>query len=323
MTFFDPRSAAAPSAAVIKTVPFNFRVGRWNLFSVRRPLAVIVADTGLPPPGWVPDAAQADGCLIMAAPVPIDPHLLAPRTGWTIRVFREYRRYLVDLTIGYEAYMAKFSAKTRSTLKRKLRKFDELSGGAAIWKQYRTKAELSEFLSLARDLSAKTYQHRLLGTGLPDSASFTAEVLGRAEDGQVRGFILFLEGRPVSYLYLPVRGSRVIYAFLGYDPAYATHSPGTVLQLLAMESLFAEPALTVFDFTQGEGQHKQLFSTHADVCADILFAKRRTTTSFVASAHSLFVRAEAWLSNWTSRVGLKDYLKRRFRRPAATSTDTP
>lgn len=38
-------------------------------------------------------------------------------------------------------------------------------------------------------------------------------------------------------------------------------TPGIVLQILALESLFTECRVLMFDFTEGEGQHKETFST--------------------------------------------------------------
>ena len=317
----DPTKAESAGAAPqsnLKKVPFNFRVGEWKLLSIARPLDVV--DLESPASDWLSPTGSADGYLIKGAKAPVDPAMMKPRDGWTARVFREYPRHLIDLTTGYETYLASFSSKSRSTLKRKLRKFHDLSGGKAQWTQFRTKEEVARFLPVARELSAKTYQERLLGAGLPTSDEFTADVLARAEHEEVRAYILFLHDRPVSYLYLPVEGGRVIYAYLGYDPAYAEHSPGIVLQMLALEALFAEPRLSIFDFTEGAGQHKQLFATHSEDCADVLFVKRATLTSAVATAHAGFTRAEAQLTRMLDRIGVKGYLKRLLRK-AATSTD--
>ena len=205
--------------------------------------------------------------------------------------------------------MAKFSAKTRSTLKRKLRKFQELSGGVIDWKAYRAPGEISAFLPLARGVSAKTYQERLLNAGLPGTPQFKEEALSRAARDAVRAYILFLHGRPVSYLYLPVEDGSVIYAYLGYDPEVAEHSPGTVLQLLAMESLFAERRFTAFDFTEGAGQHKELFATRVEHCLDVLILRRTLSTAMLSAAHAGFIRIEAALARLLDRLGLRQRLK--------------
>jgi len=65
---------------------------------------------------------------------------------------------LFDLSGSFDQYMVAFSGKTRSGLRRKLRKFAQISGGTIDWRQYRTPQELPIFFDLARTVSAKTYQ---------------------------------------------------------------------------------------------------------------------------------------------------------------------
>jgi CelD/BcsL family acetyltransferase involved in cellulose biosynthesis len=304
----------------VRNVPLNFQLGEWRMWSVARRLAVFECTdrTRSPRLDALPPIADADGYLIKSLPAPLDAQSTASRPGWFQRTLREYPRHLVDLTTGYEAYLAKFSGKTRSTLKRKLRKFQELSGGEIDWREYRTPEELASFFPLAQELSAKTYQERLLGAGLPDKPAFKEAALALAAQGAVRAYILFLDKKPVAYLYLPVEDGRVIYAYLGYDPMVGEHSPGTVLQLLSMERLFAEPGLTVFDFTEGAGQHKQLFATHTEQCADVLILRRRASTVALAYAHAAFTRAERGLAKALDTIGVKRRMKMMLRALAAS-----
>ena len=48
------------SAARVEKVPFNFRLGQWNLFSIARPLSVLEVEAGAVPPGWEPDPADSE-----------------------------------------------------------------------------------------------------------------------------------------------------------------------------------------------------------------------------------------------------------------------
>jgi CelD/BcsL family acetyltransferase involved in cellulose biosynthesis len=296
----------------IRNVPLNFQVGELRLFAVRSKLAVLECKHA-PPFESLPPLNGADGYMLKGIEAPVDAALLARRNGWLNRILREYPRHLVDLTTTYEEYLAKFSGKTRSTLKRKLRKFQDLSGGKIDWREYRTPEEISVFWPLAQDLSARTYQERLLDAGLPRSDEFKKTALQLAADGTLRAYLLFLDGRAVSYLYLPIDGDCVIYAYLGYDPAIADHSPGTVLQLLAMERLFAEPSVTLFDFTEGAGHHKQLFSTHMRQCADVIIQRRTMSLVLLTAAHIAFERVERMGSRTLEAMGLKRQVKRLLR----------
>lgn len=221
-----------------------------------------------------------------------------------------FHRRFIDLTTGFDAYLSKFSGKTRSTLRRKVKKFREASCGEIDWRAYRSPGEMEAFHAAARQVSKRTYQEKLFDAGLPEGQDFLAGLRARAEAGGVRGFILFLGGAPVSYLYLPIVDSRVIYGHLGFDPAYTPLSPGTVLQLLALESLFAEARLSLFDFTEGEGEHKRLFATHERLCGNVFYLRPTLRNRAIVRLH----RETRRLSDFTDRRLAQSNLKTRLKR---------
>jgi hypothetical protein len=65
-------------------------------------------------------------------------------------------------------------------------------------------------------LSALTYQERLLDAGLPADALGEMQDLARRD--AARAWLLFIDGRPASYLYAPAEGAALRYAYLGYHP---------------------------------------------------------------------------------------------------------
>src|SRR3546814_12668167 len=73
-------------------------------------------------------------------------------------LFRSY----ASLEDGFDAYLASFSGKSRSTLKRKLRKLAERSGGILDIRSFRAPEDVDAFHRDARGVSAKSYQGRLL-----------------------------------------------------------------------------------------------------------------------------------------------------------------
>lgn len=259
-------------------VALPLRIGARTLFTLRRrltrrTLSLDEALGGAPPD--LPELADGeDGCLVNALPAALADRLAARYPGLKPFVRQRYRRSYARLDQDFEAYLAGFSAKSRSTCKRKLRKFAELSGGALDLRSYRTEGEIGVFHALARRLSEKTYQERLLNAGLPAGPEALAEMRALARADRGRGWLLFVDGEPVAYLWAPAEGLTLIYAYLGYDPDFAEHSPGTVLQLEAMRQLMDEGKFRLFDFTEGEGQHKRLFATGGVDCVDLLLMRR-------------------------------------------------
>ena len=252
------------------------RIGARTLFTLRRrlvrlrlTLAEALAGTR---PTLPPLAPDQHGYLVTALPEAMAARLVQ---GSGLRAFvrQRYRRYHARLDQSFEDYLGSFSAKSRSTCKRKLKRFAERSGGSIDLRAFASEEEMVTFHRAARAVSALTYQERLLDAGLPDGAEALAQMRALARAGRARGWLLQLDGRPIAYLYAPAEGATLIYAYLGYDPEFADLSPGTVLQLEAMRQLMAERAFDQFDFTEGEGQHKRLFSTGAVDCVDLLLVR--------------------------------------------------
>jgi CelD/BcsL family acetyltransferase involved in cellulose biosynthesis len=258
-------------------IALPLRVGARTVARVKRRLVPVSVSLEQALAGEVPElpalAAGADGYLIRSLPADQLQQLTTAHSELRTFVRQRYRRSYASLEGGWETYLGTFSAKARSTLKRKVRKLAERSGGALDLRPYRSAAEMDQFYRHARTVSAKTYQERLLNAGLPEGDAFLGELRQRARQDAMRGWVLFLGGEPVSYLYAPAEGATLIYAFLGYDPDHAAFSPGTVLQFEAMRQLIEEGRFSLFDFTEGEGQHKLLFGTGMVECVDLLLVR--------------------------------------------------
>lgn len=287
------------------TAAIDFTLGARRLASVPRLLSTwsfaledVLAGTlpPAPPPG-------RDGVRVLSAPAAQLSAVAAHYPGLIAGGRQDYRRHYIDMGTGFAGYMERFSSKTRSTLRRKARKLAEDAGGYAVT-EHRTPAEIEAFLAAALPLSARTYQARLLDAGLPDSPEARRAMLEAGEDDRMRAFLLHAGGAAVAYLSLPVSGRTLVYAHLGYDPDWARLSVGTVLQMDALERLFAEDRFAWFDFTEGEGAHKEMFGTHSAECASLvlleptlanrtLLGARDAFDAGVASAKALAARSGA------------------------------
>ena len=255
--------------------PLRFQIGARTLLTARRRLVRIALSLDGVLAGAAPDLPplerRADGYVINSLPEALVGEVAAPASGLRPFVRQRYTRRFADLDAGFDAYLAGCSARSRATLLRKARRLAERSGGAIDIRVSRTPAEFEAFFAHARAISRKSYQERLLDAGLPEDSK--PAMLALAARDAARGFLLFLDDAPVSYLYLPARGETLIYAYLGYDPEWADLSPGAVLQLEAMRLLMAEGRFRRLDFTEGDGQHKRQFATGGVECVDLLLLR--------------------------------------------------
>ncbi len=277
--------------------PIRFQVGARTLISVPRKLLRVEQGLDAAITGDLPDlpplTPEQDGYSLVSLPVP---RLAAARRqadGLIVHLRQAYTRYFVDLTIGRDAWLAGLSGNTRSGLKRKQRRLAGAGGGVIDIRTYRTPAELADFHALARKVSATTYQEKLLDAGLPGDTAFLREMAELAAADRVRGWLLFLRGAPIAYLYCPADGDTLIYDLLGHDPAHNDLSPGVVLLAAALADAMADGRFARMDFTSGEGQHKRTFATDGVPCVDLLLLRPTLANRLVLGALDRFDRAMA------------------------------
>jgi len=243
-----------------------------------------------------------DGVRVLSAPTGRLADVTAHYPGFVAGGRQDYRRHYIDMGLGFDAYMARFSGKTRSTLRRKAKKLAEESGSYTVT-EHRTPAEIEAFLAAALPLSARTYQARLLDAGLPDTPQARAAMLEAAEDDRMRAFLLHAGGEAIAYLSLPVSGATLVYAHLGYDPTWARLSPGTVLQMEALERLFGEARYRWFDFTEGEGAHKSMFGTDWAACSSVMLLEPTLANRTLLGARAAFDASVAGAKTLAQRSG--------------------
>jgi CelD/BcsL family acetyltransferase involved in cellulose biosynthesis len=266
-------------------------------------------------PPWDPNS-DLDGVLIRSHPIELPPPRLRLRGGLLWYCPAKYRRYWIDLRGSFADYTQKFSGKTRSTLGRKVRRFRESSGTEPVIREFKRPEEMEEFFSVARTISEKTYQERLLDAGLPSTDAFRDGLIDLARRGRVRGFILSMGARPVAYLYCPIYKDTgiLLYSHLGYDPEFEHLSPGTVLQYLALERLFEEGETKLFDFLEGETPQKQLFATGNTLCADLYFFRLTPRNACLVLLHNATDSVSTAVVRALDFLGIKRRLKKLIRR---------
>jgi CelD/BcsL family acetyltransferase involved in cellulose biosynthesis len=260
-----------------------------------------------------PLPAAADGYRVQSVPAAQLQGLAGQFPGFLASQPQIYARHYIDMRLGHDGYMAQFSSKTRATLKRKMRKLADAGGGRLDIRSYHNPGLVPDFFEAALPLSETTYQARLLDAGLPGDAAFRAEAEALARADRLRAYILFLDGRAIAYLYLPVVDDVLIYAYLGYDQAMAPMSPGTVLQMHALEQLFAEARFRYFDFTEGDGAHKALFGTDKVDCATLFLLRPTLANRALLRGHGAFNAAVEGIGAWLDRIGVKARIRKLLR----------
>lgn len=213
---------------------------------------------------------QSGLAFLYSCPVTPDCGSLASARGYVAFVDDIYSHYYVETRANFQQYLELRNKKTVSTLKRKVRKVEATNGSAPIMREYASSQEMDTFFEVALPVSQKSYQHRLIGQGLPANSAFRTKVKAKAGNGEMLAYTLHVAGQAVAYNLCPVySGTRVLYDYTGFDPHFAQYSPGAVLQFKIIENLFGRSGLDYYDLCTGEGAHKELFATGSIRCANI------------------------------------------------------
>lgn len=218
--------------------------------------------------------------------------------------------FYTDLRRGPAGVFGAMSSKTRSTIVRKVRNWEKFCGGQLHWRVCRTPEEMAAYHEQARAIARKTYQERLFDAGLPESEAFRTRMMELAARDLVRGFLLFHGDQPIAYLYTPAPDGFLVYEYLGYDPAYARHSPGTVLQYLALNALYEEGRFPLYYWGYGYSQTKDIFSTGRILAADIYYFRPTFRNYAAVWLHYATDRFSERAGAVLDRVGLKQKINR-------------
>lgn len=307
-------SGDGPASSAALPLPLRFQVGARTLASVQRRLVRVPLSLDQVLAGRLPVLPPleraAHGYSVTSLPEPLRDAMALAARGMIAHVRQRYPRHHIDLAIGHDAYLATLSPSTRSGMKRKAKRVAAVSGGGLMVTRFRTPAELADFHDIARRISERTYQERLLGGGLPDDPEFLRSLYHLAASGAARGWLLHIAGEPAAYLYCPVEAGVVRYDHVGHDPAFSDFSPGGVLLMEALRDLFAEGGLHRFDFTEGDGQHKRSFATHSAACLDLLLLRASLANRATLAALGGFDRATALGKRAVGKLGLHALAKR-------------
>jgi hypothetical protein len=254
--------------------------------------------------------------VVMSQPVPGPLPKVSLHKG-TIRFApHQYAHQLVRFDGSFDDYLKQqFSGQARNGLKRKIRKYCDHAKDQNPWREYRSPDEVRQFYQLARQISARTYQEKLLHKGLPDGEEGKWAELARVGIG--RGYLLFDQAKPVAYMTGELRNGVLLNDYQGFDPDYRNLSPGVVLQYFALQKIYGEPDGTRYwDFGEGEGTHKAFFANASLQCADVFhFPPTARALALFASQAGLHL-ASRGIVRLLDHYGLKERVKRVLRRRA-------
>jgi len=266
-------------------------------------------------PSVLPLLEEYDAAVIPAYPISTRPRWLKITRDYLSYVPEASVYYFIDPGESFDSYVQHMPGKVRHELRRKLKRFTEYSGGQIDLRTYRSVPEAQIFEHLAHAVSRETYQHRLLGVALPDTAQFKADLADRASRDAMRGYLLFYNGAAIAYAYAIAKGDCLQFRCIGYDPRWRDLSAGIVLIYHALRSAIGERRFAIIDFGFGEARYKKDFATGSLPCATVFLFRPTARHLLAVLSHRACIAASDCCGDLTKRLGIKEHLKQYFRAP--------
>jgi hypothetical protein len=173
-----------------------------------------------------------------------------------------YRHRVAAIGDSFDVYLKQLKARTRSDLKATRKRFI-----AHVNQNYRTRcfrrpAEVPQFLDEAIELSRKTWQYRLLGSGLRQRDTLEHFYTEAAKLEWFRSYILYANAKPIAFHVGFVYRRRFHSAVIGYDPEWGKHHAGIFLFTEIVHDLCAgDDSVNEFDFGNDDDVYKERLST--------------------------------------------------------------
>ena len=227
----------------------------------------------------------------------------------------EYLRCRVRWTGSYDEYLSSLSAKERSKLRRALRRFAEADGLTGEVRRFQHVGDVDGFMAAAVPVSAKTYQHRLLGLGLTDDSTAADEIREAAGRGWFLGHILYVNGEPTAFHYGFVFHKCFYMMAAGYDPAYAQNEVGNVLFLEVLKDIEkVGDEIDLMDNLYGGGIYKERTSNIKTPERHYYLIPKSLRGTVVAKSMVAMDEFSPALGALLEKYGVKDRIKRLIRR---------
>lgn len=226
-----------------------------------------------------------------------------------------YAHQRIDMPATLDTYLAGLGGRSRKSLNYSRRKlFRDFSDDVDLI-GCRAEEDIPDFLDKAIAISKTTYQWNLLGLGLRRGDALETRLRFAASRGWLRSYLLECGGKPAAFMLAYQYRDCFYYTDVGFDPAFARWSAGSMLQLLVMEDLYAQPNRpAVFDFASGYGEHKARFGNASTEEANWLLLPRSLRNAVLAGAYRRLDGLASLATATADRIGVKRTLKKTLRR---------
>jgi hypothetical protein len=203
-------------------------------------------------------------------------------------------------------------SKHRYGLKRIRKILDRDFEKKILFKVYKQKRNVDEFIVNAEAIAKKTYQWAL-NQAIRDTPEMRKRLTSFAERSQFRGYILYINNKPCAF-WLGRRYKNIFYLMLtGYDPEFKKYELGTVLFVFMIQELIDNTEIECLDLGFSDQPYKARFGNKSWQEGDLLIFGNNWIGFKLSLLRTII--GFTWLATreLIEKVGIKNKLKRFIR----------
>lgn len=211
-----------------------------------------------------------------------------------------------------DEFLGSLSKSTRQGVVRYQRKLErDFEGRLAI----RTFAEPGDFDDFYRDseIVAKKAWQSGLGVGLGSDAGQRFRVRYGMERGWFRGFVLYVDDKPIAFCHGEGFAGRFRYGIPGYDPEYADYRVGTYVLMKMIEHLCDDETMSVLDFGWGDAEYKRRYGDRQWIEEDATVYATRPRLAWINFVRTAFTGLNTALLAAARSLGGVGWIKKQWR----------
>jgi hypothetical protein len=211
-----------------------------------------------------------------------------------------------------EAFYKDVSGSRKRYLRRYTRALEKTGSGPVKMVCYRSEDKLDYAISIASEISAKTYKHAL-NVGFRDDFLTRSLLIKAATQGRLRAYVLYVNSKPCAFEYGIEYGNIFFPGHIGYDPFFRSCSPGTVLFIKVVEDLIENSNVRIFDYGFGAAAYKERFGTESWPEASVYIFAPRLYPIIINGLRSFIKSVNAVLQYVVQKIGSLSWIKRKWR----------
>ncbi len=211
-----------------------------------------------------------------------------------------------------DAFYKDMSGSRKRYLRRYTRALEKACSGPVEMVCYRSEDKLDHVISIASEISAKTYKNALNVVFRDDY--LTRSLLTRAaRQGRLRAYVLYVNGKTCAFEFGIEYGNIFFPEHIGYDPFFRSCSPGTVLFIKVMEDLIENSNVRVFDYGFGAAAYKERFGTKSWPETSVYIFAPRLYPMFINALQNSTTSLDLALRYILNKFNAVSWIKRHWR----------